>query len=116
MSSMKCSAKTAEVYAFYLKGHNISETAMYYGMRRQDVSLYIKLEKAADRAAAAEGRVRSHELPEVSTQSKERWMSDGDMRLEYNLAADKLKQIAILAQLNGLNPRAVEKIVRGSSS
>lgn len=116
MSIKKCNAMSAEVYAFYLRGHNMSECAMYYGIRKEAAREYIMLEKAADRAAAAEGRVRSHELPEVSTQSKERWMSDGDMILEYNLAADKLKQIAILAQLNGLNPRAVEKIVRGSSS
>lgn len=116
MRIKKCSAMSAEVYAFYLKGHSISECAMYYGIRKEIARDYILVEKAADRAAAAEGRVRSHELPEVSYQSSLRWMSDGDMRLEYNLAADKLKQIAILAQLNGLNPRAVEKIVRGSSS
>jgi Holliday junction resolvase RusA-like endonuclease len=40
-----------------------------------------------------------------------RYMSDGEIRQAYRLAADKKQQIKILAQLNAMSVRAVEEIV-----
>lgn len=40
-----------------------------------------------------------------------RYMSDGEIRQAYRLAADKKAQIKILAQLNAMSVRAVEEIV-----
>ena len=43
-----------------------------------------------------------------------RYMDDGEMRQAYRLAKDPEEQIHILAQLNGMDVRAVREIVAGA--
>lgn len=111
----ECNEKSAEVYQFWLSGHTQGEAAMFFGLSKETTSNYIRREREADARAAAEGRTRSVRLREPVAQSKGRYMSDEDMRREYRLAKDKLRQIAIIAQLNDISPRAVAKIVSAES-
>lgn len=111
----KCNEVSAEVYQFYLAGHTKGEAAMFFGLSKEMTADYIKREMDADRKAAAEGRTRSVRLCDPVAHSKGRYMSDEDMRRDYRLAKDKLRQIAIIAQLNDISPRAVAKIVSAES-
>lgn len=106
----KCNEVSAEVYQFYLAGHTKGEAAMFFGLSKEMTADYIRREMDADRKAAAEGRTRRRKHEPVS-QSKSRYMSDDEMRREYRMAKDKLRQIAIIAQLNDISPLAVARIV-----
>ena len=113
--SHKCNEKSAEVYQFWLSGHTQGEAAIFFGLSTETTYNYIRREREADARAAAEGRIRSVRLRDPVAQSKGRYMSDEDMRREYRLAKDKLRQIAIIAQLRAVSPRAVAKSVSGES-
>lgn len=105
----------ADAYLFWADGHSIAETANYFGVTREQMSIYIRDEIKRDREAAAQGKVIKRVPSKVTLESPIRWMTDEEIRRSWRFAADKLMQTAILAQLNGLSPRAIEKIVGGTA-
>ncbi len=104
-----------DAYLYWLNGHTISDTAECFGMSRDEMSLYIKSERERDNKAAEAGVKIKREFSPVSFESPTRWMSDEEIRRDWRLAADKQRQVAILAQMNGLSPLAIEKIIGGTA-
>ena len=104
-----------DAYLFWADGHSIAETANYFGVSREPMSCYIRDEVKRDQEAAAQGKVIKRVPTKVTFESPIRWMTDEEIRRSWRFAADKLTQTAILAQLNGLSPRAIEKIVGGTA-
>ncbi len=104
-----------DAYLYWKDGHTIAQTADYFGVSREDMACYMKYERERDNKAAEVGMVIKRVPSPVSLESPTRWMSDEEIRRDWRLAADKQRQVAILAQMNGLSPLAIEKIIGGTA-